>query len=121
MRGSMKARIAGSVVMGVIALMIFFGCASAAKKVDSRKGVFLQQLAESRPVKEYGYSIRDVRFSKDGQKVLVVFNHPESNRPPWEFVLADDGFGRYRGNSMQPFYTPGTAHTPSVSITVTPP
>jgi hypothetical protein len=34
-------------------------------------------------------------------------------------VLTADEFGRYRGLTMQPFYTPGTANTPPVSITIT--
>jgi hypothetical protein len=80
---------------------------------------FRQQLADSVPMKEYGYTIKDLRFSKDYQKALVVFVHADSKaRPGWEFMLTSDTFGRYRGMNMQPFYTPGTANTPGIYITV---
>ena len=80
---------------------------------------FRQQLADSVPMKEYGYTIKDLRFSKDYQKALVVFAHADSKaRPRWEFTLTSDTFGRYCGMNMQPFYTPGTANTPGIYITV---
>jgi hypothetical protein len=45
---------------------------------------------------------------------------PQSQRrPDWEIILEHDGFARYTGMSIQPFYTPGTASTPPVRITVT--
>ena len=80
---------------------------------------FRRQLADSVPVKEYGYTIKELRFSQDYQAALVVFSHADSKtRPEWEFTLKADPFGRFRGTSMQPFYTPGTANTPPVPITV---
>ena len=57
---------------------------------------FRKQIAESRPVKEWGYSISDVRISDDGDKVLVVFGLPGTNIFN-ETVLAHDGFRRYKG------------------------
>ncbi len=60
-----------------------------------------------------------LRFSKDYQQALVVFAHTDSKaRPTWEFTLTADPFGRYRGMAMQPFYTPGTANTPPINLTV---
>jgi hypothetical protein len=71
--------------------------------------------------------MKDLRFSEDYQRALVIFTHasnmrsvPEAQRrPDWEFILEHDGFARYTGMSMQPFYTSGTASTPPVRITVT--
>ena len=80
-------------------------------------------------MKNYGYGIKELRFTPDYKKVLVVFTHPNprpdndnlGRRPDWEFVLTEDEFGRYRGSNIQPFYTPGTANTPSVYVTATMP
>src|SRR5687768_10871243 len=63
-----------TLLAGAMAASFFvLGCATAANKPDVRKEFFLRQLAQTRPVKEHGYSVEDLRFSKDGQKVLVVF------------------------------------------------
>jgi Domain of unknown function (DUF4177) len=86
-----------------------------------------RQLAESVPMKDYGYTIKDLRFAPDYRKALVIFTHPDhqkgldsdQRRPDWEFVLTADDFGRYHGTAMQPFYTPGTANTPPIHLTVT--
>jgi len=79
-----------------------------------------RQLAESIPMKQYGYTIRELRFSSDYKKALVVFTHADSKaRPDWEFVLKVDEFGRYNGMNIQPFYTPGTSSTPPIYLTVT--
>jgi hypothetical protein len=104
------------------------GCTSPERgAVYGREDELRRQIALSTPVKDYGYTIKDVRFSADYKKALVVFTHPTDRdeldgnrrRPDWEFVLTADEFGRYRGTSMQPFYTPGTANTPAVSVTAT--
>jgi hypothetical protein len=110
-------------------LTLSAGCASPERGAAyGREQEIRRQLAESRPVKDYGYIIKELRFSPDYKKALVVFTHPgpktetpdnTSRRPDWEFVLTADEFGRYRGSNVQPFYTPGTANTPSVSVTVT--
>jgi hypothetical protein len=110
-------------------LISLASCASPQRGMAyGREQEIRRQLGESRPVRDYGYIIKDMRFSTDYKKALVVFTHPEpktetpdntSRRPDWEFVLTMDEFGRYRGSNVQPFYTPGTANTPSVSITVT--
>src|SRR5881394_2259213 len=112
----------------LIACALFIGCTTTARKGPAfgHEQEFRQQLAESIPVKEYGYTIKDLRFSEDYRKALVVFTHRDNKpgldhahrRPDWEFTLVLDDFGRYRGMSMQPFYTPGTANTPGVDITV---
>jgi uncharacterized protein (TIGR03067 family) len=83
-----------------------------------REQALRQQLGASVPMKEYGYTIKVLRFSKDYQQALVMFAHSDSKaRPAWEFTLKADPFGRYRGMAMQPFYTPGTANTPPIYIT----
>ena len=87
---------------------------------------FRQQLAESVPMKEYGYTIKEFIFSDDYRKALVVFTHTNNQpgldnshrRPDWEFTLESHGFRTYRGMQMQPFHTPGTANTPPVYIAV---
>jgi len=107
--------------------ILLIGCATTSSKGPAyrHEQQFRQQLAESIPVKEYGYTIKQLVFSQDYHKALVVFTHSHSKpgldyatRPDWEFVLVLDDFGRYRGTTMQPFYTPGTANTPSVDVTV---
>ncbi len=88
---------------------------------------FREELSQSIPLREFGCRIKDLRFNEDYQKALVVFTHPSNRasipqnqrRPDWEFILEHDGFAMYTGTSMQPFYTPGTASTPPVHITVT--
>jgi hypothetical protein len=123
---NMKALFVASLLGAV--LTMFLGCASPQRGATyGQEREIRRQLAESIAVREYGYTIKELRFTPDYIKVLVVFTHadhrPEFDstrrRPNWEFVLAEDEFGRYRGSSGQPFYTPGTANTPPVYITVT--
>ena len=114
----MKTLITSTIL--AIGLAALVGCASPGKGTAyGHVQEFRQQLAESVPVKTYGYGIKDLRFTRDYEKASVLFSHSDSKaRPDWEFTLASDGFGRYRGTSMQPFYTPGTANTPPIQITV---
>jgi len=86
---------------------------------------FRQQLAESVPVKDWGYKIQDVRFSEDYHKALVIFGVPGKNAVQ-DAVLEDDGFRRYKG-SVRDYdkvaaAKPGdlaTAQAGTASITVT--
>jgi len=112
----------------IVTFTLIVGCASPRKgPAYGHQAEFRQQLAQTIPVKEYGYTIKDLRFTQDYQKASVIFVHPANQpgldnshrRPDWEFTLESDGFGRYRGMTIQPFYTPGTANTPPVNITVT--
>ena len=99
--------------------VILSGCASTSS-TTLRDEQFRKQLEQSVPVKDYGYTVQDLRFSPDAKKALVVFVNPDpKTRPNWEFVLTADDFRRYRGASAQPFYTPGTANTPVIPILVT--
>lgn len=115
------------VVWLLTVLALWAGCASPQRATSAREQEFRTQLAESIPLKTYGYAIKDLRFSPDNKKALVVFTHPDHQegldtahrRPDWEFILTADEFGRYRGMNGQPFYTPGTASTPVVSVIVT--
>jgi hypothetical protein len=116
-----------AVLLGAV-LTMFIGCASPQRGAAyGREQELRRQLAESVPMKNYGYTIKELRFTPDYKKALVVFTHPDhrenldnsKRRPDWEFVLTADEFGRYRGTSGQPFYTPGTASTPPIYITAT--
>ena len=104
----------------VFLVVLFVGCGSNPKGpnfVDL--GEFKRELSDTVPVKKYGYTVKDVRLSPDRQQALVIFTHRDSDvRPEWEFILKRDDFRRYQGASIQPFYTPGTAQTPRVFITV---
>ena len=109
-----------SVVL-VVALSMLAGCASPPRgAAHKHEQEVRRQLANSVPMKDYGYTIKELRFSDGYKKALVVFTHPDTrSRPDWEFVLTADEFGRYRGMNVQPFYTPGTANTPGIYVTVT--
>lgn len=113
----MKRLITTALFLAVCAM--FTGCASPRRgPAYGHQLEFRRQLAQSIPVREFGYTVKDLRFSKDFQEALVVFAHSDSKtRPDWEFTLKTDDFGRYRGMAMQPFLAPGTGQTP-VTITV---
>jgi hypothetical protein len=108
-----------SILILAVGILLLSGCATTAghrlSKADAAE--FERQLAKSAPVAEHGFAVKMVRLSHDLKKALVVFSHP--SRADWEFVLQDDGFRRYSGMTMQPFYTPGTANTPPVWVKVT--
>ena len=115
-----------AVLLGAV-LTMFVGCASPQRGAAyGHEQELRRQLAESVPMKNYGYTIKELRFTPDYKKALVVFTHPDhredpdasSRRPDWEFVLVSDDFGRYRGTSHQPFYTSGTTSTPPHFLTV---
>jgi hypothetical protein len=114
-------------LFGTLAMLV--GCVSSPKgPAYGQEQEFRRQLAESIPVKKYGYTIKDLMFSEDYRRALVIFTHTNNQpgvsganaqpRPDWEFTLDSNGFRRYRGSDMQPFYTPGTANTPLVEVRV---
>lgn len=104
----------------IAALLLLVGCASTQRgPAFGQERKFRQQLTNSIPVTQLGYTLQDVRFTKDYQQALAIFVHADSaTRPAIEVILKPDGFGRYRGQFMQPFYTPGTANTPGFGIAV---
>ena len=104
----------------IVALMLLVGCASTQKgPAFGQERKFRQQLTNSIPVTQLGYTFQDVRFTKDYKEAFAIFVHADSaKKPVIEVILKPDGFGRYRGQFMQPFYTPGTANTPGHLITV---
>ncbi len=108
-------------ILLLVVFTILAGCTSPQRGAAyGREQEFRRQLANSNPMREYGYTIREVRFTPDYKKALVVFTHADTKtRPDWEFVLKEDEFGVYRGTTMQPFYTPGTANTPPIHLTAT--
>jgi hypothetical protein len=115
------------ITVALLTMVTFWlGCTTPPRgSAFGREAELRKQISESVPMKEYGYAIKEMRFSRDYKKVLIVFSHPShqeaqdnsQRRPNWEFILTEDDFGRYRGTSMQPFYTPGTASTPGIYIT----
>jgi hypothetical protein len=83
--------------VALAAFTIFTGCSSLLQGADfAHKDLFRRQIAESLPVKEWGYKVQDIRLSDDTRKVLVVFLAPTgaTNR---DVLLNDDGFRRYTG------------------------
>jgi hypothetical protein len=123
---SMKTSITSALLVSALAVLV--SCASPQRgPAYGHEKEFRRQLAESIPVKEYGYTIKELMFSDDYRKALVIFTHPNSQarmsedynvrRPDWEFTLESNGFRRYRGMETVPFYTPG-GNTRSVYITV---
>ena len=104
----------------VLGVTILVGCATTGQ--GSAKGLettFREQLAENRLVKEYGYRIDDVRFSKTGEKALVILNHSDPKaRPHIELILKKDDFERYQGSTILPFATPSTSTLTSVIVSV---
>ena len=106
--------------MLLVVLTMLAGCASPQRGTAyGREQEVRRQLAATPPMRDYGYTIRELRFTPDYKKALVVFTHADTKaRPDWEFVMKEDDFGRYFGSNMQPFYTPGTANTPMIYLTV---
>ncbi len=80
-------------------LALFVGCDRNARgPAYGQQQEFRRQIADSIPVKQWGYSIADVRVSDDAQKVLVVFNLPGGTNGMNELVLTNDGFRKFRGS-----------------------
>ena len=117
----MKIKPITTAALFLVVLTTLSGCASPPRGAAyGCEQEFRRQLADSTPMRDYGYTIKELRFSPDYKKALVVFAHTDvKTRTDWEFVLTADDFGRYRGMSQQPFYTPGTGNTPPIYFTVT--
>ena len=80
-------------------ITLFIGCAPKERgPAYGQQQEFRRQLADSIPVKEWGYAIADVRVSQDAQKVLVVFTLPGGTNGVSEAVMEHDGFRRFKGN-----------------------
>ena len=95
----MKERIA---TVGVLAALTFLaGCAThheAKGPAYGREEVFRQQLANSKPVKQWAYTIEDVRFSDDYRRADVVFGVPGQTPARREVSLIyEDGEHAYIG------------------------
>jgi len=96
------------------------GGAASNSEQEVHEQEFRRQLAESTPMREYGYAIDGLRFTPYYKKAVVQFIHADTNtRPGWKFVLVANDFGLYHGEAQQPFYTPGTASKPPIHLTVT--
>ncbi|MCX6916568.1 MAG: hypothetical protein NT167_26570 [Verrucomicrobia bacterium] len=55
---------------------------------------FRRQLTKSVPVKDWGYTIQEIRFSDDSHKALVLCLEPGAAKSR-EFILEDDDFRRF--------------------------
>ena len=90
----MRARIAVAGILSVLTLL--GGCAT--QREGSQRGpayghedFFRQQLANSKPVKQWAYTIEDIRFSDDYRRADVVFGTPGRTRSRREITLVYDG------------------------------
>jgi hypothetical protein len=93
----MKTLHTAAMLLGAITL--FMGCdRKVLGPAHGQQQEFRRQVADSIPVKQWGYTIADVRISEDAQKVLVVFNLPGETNGVNELVLTNDGFRKYRGS-----------------------
>lgn len=57
-----------------------------------------QRLAEVPVLRDASVRAREVRFSKDGQTILVLLDLPADSKAVPELYLRDDGFNRYKGD-----------------------
>jgi hypothetical protein len=90
----------------LVALTALAGCASPRKgPAYTFQHEFRQQLAESVPVKKWGYTIKDLRFTEDFEKAWVVFAPPKKGEDEIEVKLEHDGFRRYRGEAHRRIVT----------------
>lgn len=87
-----------TILVAITAMMLFIGCASQHKGAAyGHENLFRQQIAETVLVKDWGYKIKDVRFSDDYRKALVTFTLPDKPNVTKDLILEDDGFRRYQG------------------------
>jgi hypothetical protein len=102
------------------AITLLVGCATPHRgPACGHEQEFRQQLADSVPVKGWGYKIQDLRFSEDYHKALVTFAVP-GKAVGREAVLKEDDFRRYSGEVRD--YDKKSASEPlglRASITVT--
>jgi hypothetical protein len=56
-----------------------------------------QRLAEVAVLRDAEARVREVRFSKDGEVILVLLDLPAGSKAVPELYLRDDGFNRYKG------------------------
>lgn len=81
----------------LVVLVATVGCVKTQSDAE-RQARFRQQLAETGVVRAWKTQVRDVRFSADSKRVLVLFDLPAGSIAKPEVVLSDDGFQRYRGD-----------------------
>lgn len=89
----MKNHTTTVLVTGLLLLWSTLGCAT----VNKRESLLRQRLAESEALQHANANVRDVRFSSDEKKVLVLLDLPEGSPFTSEFVLQEDGFHRFKG------------------------
>jgi hypothetical protein len=109
--------------LALAAFTLSTGCGPLLQGADlAHKDLIHQQIAESVPVKEWGYIIQDVRLSDDTHKLLIVLLAP-AGAAPRDLILDDDGFRRYAGAMIdlarQEAAKSGNTPSWSTSVTVT--
>jgi hypothetical protein len=84
--------------LGILAAFTFLvGCTPPHRgPAYGHEQEFRRQLADSVPVKDWGFKIQDIRFSEDYYKALILFAVPGKTNMQ-ETVLENDGFRRYKG------------------------
>src|ERR1017187_1647252 len=96
----MKRKIA---VTGILfALALVTSCVTQ-REVNNRgpayghEDLFRQQLTNSKPVREWGYTVDDVKFFEDYHRAVIVFGAPGRTPSRQEATLVYDDKGSYTG------------------------
>ena len=88
-------------ILTLIFLAALTGCATS-RTTDSAppksEAQVRQRLAELPVLRGAGAKVREVRFSSDRERILVLLDLPAGSTAISEIVLKDDGFHRYRGD-----------------------
>jgi hypothetical protein len=86
-------------ILTVIVLVALTGCAtSRTTAAGNSEAQVRQQLAEVSVLRDANAKVRDVRFSSDRERILVLLDLPAGSTALSEIVLKHDGFHRYRGD-----------------------
>jgi len=88
-------------ILTFIVLVVLTGCATS-RTTDSAAGnseaQVRQRLAEVPALRDANAKMREVRFSSDRERILVILDLPAGSTALSEIVLKHDGFHRYRGD-----------------------
>ena len=88
----------------LLAVMVALaGCATSRSTEGARhpsEAQVRQRLAEVPVLRDAGARVRDVRFSKNGQTILVLLDLPSDSKALSELYLRDDGFNRYKSGGL---------------------
>ena len=83
-------------------LLVFLTGCGTSHTVDSpprrHEALVRQRLAELPALRNAGAKVRDVRYSSDRERILVLLDLPADSIALPEIMLKHDGFHRYRGD-----------------------